>query len=293
MEIYKRRFGDRKDGRRLRSLDPMTRVANYIMVNRSGATNNFMDSIDIDEIERYIRHKRKDEGLTGFGLMHVLIAAYVRCISQKPAVNRFISGQKVYARYGIEINMAVKLEMTTTGSETIIKICPDRAATATDVYNLMSEAIDGARNESETSNFDSTAKILSHIPGLVLKFAVWILKMIDYFGGLPKYLTDLSPFHGSMFITSMGSLGIPPIFHHLYDFGNVPVFCSFGAKQRRPELQPDGSVTERRSITYTWVTDERICDGFYYASAFKTIKSILRDPFQLDTPPETVYYDIG
>ena len=96
-EKRKRRFGDRKDGRRLRSMDPLSRVASYIMVNRSGASNYFVDSVDIGEIERYIRHKRKDEGLAGFGIMHVLVAAYVRCVSQRPAVNRFISGQKVFA----------------------------------------------------------------------------------------------------------------------------------------------------------------------------------------------------
>ena len=38
-EKRKRRFGDRKDGRRLRSMDPLSRVASYIMVNRSGASN--------------------------------------------------------------------------------------------------------------------------------------------------------------------------------------------------------------------------------------------------------------
>ena len=291
MEVYKRRWGDRKDGRKIRSLDPLTRVTSYIMVNRSGATNYFIDSVDIDEIERYIRHKRKDEGLTGFGIMHVLIAAYVRCISQKPAANRFISGQKVYQRNNVEINMAVKVEMTAEGAETIIKIRPERDATASDIYRLMTKEIDASK-QANNKDFDNLAKVFSLIPGLFLKFTVWFLKFLDYFGLIPKALTDLSPFHGSMFITSMGSLGIPPVFHHLYDFGNVPVFCSFGAKQRRTELLPDGSVTERRYITYTWVTDERICDGFYYSSAFKTIKSILKDPFQLDSPPEKVYEDI-
>ena len=96
-ENRKRRFGDRKDGRLLRSLDPLYRVSSYIMVNRNGASNFFVDNVDIDEIERYIRHKRRDEGLAGFGIMHVLVAAYVRALSQRPAVNRFISGQKIYA----------------------------------------------------------------------------------------------------------------------------------------------------------------------------------------------------
>jgi hypothetical protein len=290
-ETRKRRFGDRKDGRLLRSLDPLSRVSSYIMVNRNGASNFFVDTVDIDEIERYIRHKRKDEGLAGFGIMHVLVAAYVRGLSQKPAVNRFISGQKVYARNNIEVNLAVKLEMKSTSTETIIKIRPERDATATDIYNLFQKEIEFARSNQDSS-FDDTARILSHIPGLFLKFSVWFLKLLDYFGLLPKSLTDLSPFHGSMFITSMGSLGIPPIFHHLYDFGNVPVFMSFGPKQRKVEVQPDGQMIEKRFISYTAVTDERICDGFYYSTAFKQLKSVLRNPFQLDEKPKQVFYDI-
>ena len=191
-ENRKRRFGDRKDGRLLRSLDPLYRVSSYIMVNRNGASNFFVDNVDIDEIERYIRHKRRDEGLAGFGIMHVLVAAYVRALSQRPAVNRFISGQKIYARNNIEINLTVKLEMKKESSETVIKIRPEHEATATDIYNLFQKEIEFARSGSDSS-MDNTARILSHIPGLFLKFAVWFLKLLDYFGLLPKKLTDLSP----------------------------------------------------------------------------------------------------
>ena len=287
----KRRWGDRYDGRRLRSLDAFSRVSPYIMVTRNTSSNHFMDTRDIDEIERYIRHKRNDDGLVGFGIMHVLIAAYVRSLSQKPAVNRFIAGQKIYARNSVQINLTVKREMRSDALETVIKISPELDATATEVYELIKKEIDLSKNNNQ-SDFDKTAKILDYIPGLLLKFAVWFLKTLDYFGLLPKKLEKLSPFHGSMFITSMGSLGVPPIFHHLYDFGNVPVFCSFGAKQKRNELQADGSIIERRYITVMWVMDERICDGFYYSTAMKYIKGVLRNPFVLDERPEQIIEDV-
>ena len=287
----KRRWGDRYDGRRLRSLDAFSRVSPYIMVTRNTSSNHFMDTIDIDEIERYIRHKRNDDGLVGFGIMHVLIAAYVRSLSQKPAVNRFIAGQKIYARNSVQINLTVKREMRSDAREPVLKISPELDATATEVYELIKKEIDLSKNNNQ-SDFDKTAKILDYIPGLLLKFAVWFLKTLDYFGLLPKKLEKLSPFHGSMFITSMGSLGVPPVFHHLYDFGNIPVFCSFGAKQKRNELQADGSVIERRYITVMWVMDERICDGFYYSSAMKYIKGVLRNPFVLDERPEQIIEDV-
>ena len=39
-------------------------------------------------------------------------------------------------------------------------------------------------------------------------------------------------------------------------------------------------------------TDERICDGYYYASAFKIIKRHAENPELLEVKPETVCEDI-
>ena len=61
---------------------------------------------------------------------------------------------------------------------------------------------------------------------------------------------------------------------------------------RLQKMMADGSVAARKYIDYTFVTDERICDGFYYASALKLIKSYLRSPAALDSPPAQVVPDI-
>lgn len=288
----KRRFGDRPDGYRLRSLQPMSKVSPYIMPNRSGASVYFRESIEITEAENYIRKKR-NQGLKGFGLMHLLLAAYVRVISQRPAANRFISGQKIYSHDNdLIVLMTIKREMTLDAEETIVKMHFTPTDTADDIYWKLQKLIDENREANPDSNFDNTAKIFNFIPGLLLKNAIWFLKLLDYFGLMPKKLIEVSPFHGSMFITSMGSLGIPPVFHHLYDFGNIPVFLSFGAKYKRTELKADGTPTEHKYIDYNIVCDERICDGFYLASSFKLFKTYFRNPHVLDEKPENVVHDV-
>lgn len=286
----KRRFGDRKDGRRIRSLSPMAVISSYIMVERNASSNFFEDEFDVEQVDAFIRDQRA-KGLKGFGVMHVLIAAYVRVIASFPAANRFISGQKVFHRDGIEIALTIKKDMSIESPDTVIKVVLEPNATSTDVYNAFSKTIEEYRN-NPGGDFDKTAKALTHIPGVFLKFSIWFLKLLDYFGGLPRFLLRLSPFHASMFITSMGSLGIPPIYHHLYDFGNCPVFISFGAKEKARELQMDGTVTEKKIIKYKVVVDERICDGYYYAAAFKCFRRLMEDPRGLETPPETVLEDI-
>jgi len=289
---YRLRPGDRADGRLLRSLPPMSRVSPYIMPDRNGASNLFHDSIEITNMERYIREKRR-QGLKHFGITHVFIASYVRGCALMPGLNRFLSGQKVYHRFGIDVNMTVKKSLEASSPDTCIKIKFLPTDTAEDVYRKFDEALKPVKESSELdSDFDKLAETLLLIPGVFFKFTIWLLKLLDYFGMLPEFLTDLSPFHGSMFITALGSLGIEPVYHHLYDFGNVTQFCAFGCKRTEKTVADDGTIHTKKYVDCTWVVDERTIDGFYYAAACKKIKYILQHPDVLDehvVPVEDIY----
>ena len=142
------------------------------------------------------------------------------------------------------------------------------------------------------SAFDKLNKALVLIPGLFLRWTVKFLNFLDYFGWLPKSLLWLSPFHGSMIITSMGSLGIRPVYHHIYNFGNLPLFIAYGGKRSVVCCDNQGNTSVKKYIEIKVVTDERICDGFYYASAFKYIRRLVENPELLEVAPDKVYEDI-
>ena len=291
--LYHPTWGDRSDGRKVRTLAPMAQITMYFQWERNICSNLFEDSFEITHIDRYIRQKRR-EGLTDFGITHVLLAAYVRGVARYPQLNRFISGQKVYSRGDdIQYCMVVKKEMTVDSPDTSIKVHLNPRDTAEDVYHKLNAAIESVKATQELdSSLDGLIQYLNLIPGLLLKFVVWLLKLLDYFGLLPKFLLELSPFHGSLFFTSMGSLGIPPIYHHLYDFGNIPCFGAFGCKRRATEVTEDGTVVQKKYIDVKFVLDERICDGYYYATFFKHYRRLLAHPEVLDNPPEEVIKDI-
>lgn len=275
---------------RVRGIAPYNRLIPYIMETRNTSQNFIFDSISMEKIDKYIK-KKQEEGLTNLTLMHVIIGAYCRACSQRPAINRFIRGQKIYSRRKVEVSLAIKKEMSLESPDTVIKVVLDPSATIEDVYNAFNEKIEGYRS-NPNSSFDKLAKVLNYIPGILLRWAIRFLRLLDYFGLLPRALTKLSPFHGSLFITSMGSLGIPPIVHHLYDFGTVPVFIAFGSKQREFKVRADGSVYKHSYVDVTYNLDERICDGYYYASAMKVIRGVYKNPEVLDNPPEKVIEDI-
>ena len=278
-----------KEFRRVKTISPMSAVIPFIMVNRTGSQNFISDSVDIEKVEKYIKEKRT-QGMQNISMMHVMIAAYIRLVSQRPALNRFIRGQRVWTRKNVEVSLTIKKEMSLDSPDTVVKITLPPSATLEDVYTALNNEIVSYR-ANPGGDFDDTARAFTRLPGLIFKFAVASLRFLDYFGLMPKAIAKVSPFHCSYFITSMGSLGIPPIYHHLYDFGSCPVFFSFGAKRRAYEIDNTGLVRRRQYMDFTFVLDERICDGYYYASALKLLKNILKNPWQLDEVP-TVIPDI-
>ena len=285
-ETKKKKKKREKEFRRVKSVSPMATIVPFIMPDRTGAMNYIHDTADIEKMEKYIKEKQQ-AGMKNISMMHVMIAAYIRLVSQRPALNRFIRGQRIWTRRHVEVSLVIKKEMSLEAPDTAVKISLLPDATLEDVYNALNEQIVGFR-EDPGGDFEDTIGFLAKIPRLILRSVVGVLRFLDYFGLIPKFLTNLSPFHCSYFITSMGSLGIPPIYHHLYDFGTCPVFFAFGTKRRAYELDASGDVKKKHYMDYTFVTDERICDGYYYASALKLLHGIFRNPWQLDERPEVI-----
>ena len=288
----RRRLGDRSDGYKVRTINPMDKLMPYIMPQRCDACNTYADMFDVSKTDRFCREKVK-QGKTNFGFLHVLVASYVRAVSQRPALNRFVSGQKIFHRHDIQIVMTIKKTLAIDAPDTCIKVRFSPDDTVDEVYDKLNDAIVAVQNQPEDkSSFDKLNKVLSLIPGLFCRWTVKLLNFLDYFGLLPKWILWLSPFHGSMIVTSMGSLGIRPIYHHIYNFGNLPVFLAYGGRRSVVSLDAEGKPVTKKFIEMKAVTDERICDGFYYASAFKIIKRCVENPELLEVKPEQVIEDI-
>ena len=288
---YHPTWKDRSDGRYVRSSPAIQQITPFIMPERCGANLLFDESVEITDLDRYVRAKRRED-MPNFGMTHAIIAAYVRTVAKYPAVNRFVAGQRIYSRgEDIAVCMTVKKEMTKESPDTVIKVHFHPGDTSREVYEKFNAAVAGAKDEMESSNVDDAAGFLTSTPRMVLKFVMWMVRTLDYWGMAPHFLLELSPFHASVYFTSMGSLGIKPVYHHLYDFGTVPAFCAFGRKRRAEEIK-DGQIVERKYMDLRFNLDERICDGFYYASVIKYFLRLLAHPEALDRPPETIELDI-
>ena len=291
LKYYKWSLGDRYDGWRVRKVDPLFSVVPFILPTRVDSEVFFEINVPIDKVEEFIKaHKGDIPNLT---IMHVIMASFVRLFSQRPHVNRFVVWNKVFARNHISFSLAIKRSMTDEGEETVIKPYFLPTDTLQDVVQKVKLELENNQQVGQENSSDAISKLMGYFPDFLLRTVVSFVKILDKVGLMPKLFFDASPFHTSLFITNSGSIGIESIYHHLYEFGTCSMFAAMGKKSRKYILNKDGTTKQSKSILLKFVLDERICDGFYFATTIRMIENILSNPALLLLPPEKVIVDEG
>lgn len=281
-------FGYRSDGRKIKTLSPEFKLIPSIMRERSDAHVYFKQDVKLNGINEYIQ-KKQEEGIK-FTTMEVFMAAILRILATRPALNRFIMNGRTYARNHICISLTVKQAMTDSADESTIKLYFKGNENIFEVMKKIEEELAIGKDTVSENSTDKVANILGFVPVPIIRFLVSTIKFLDKHSLLPKWLIKASPFHTSCYVTNVGSLGIDSIYHHLYNFGTTSMFFAMG-KKKKSYIYEDDEIKEEKVINIGFVGDERICDGFYYATSFKALCRILAHPEVLETNLDEVVKD--
>ena len=276
----------RKDGKRVKKINPMYSVVPHIMNERNDSLNYITVKLPYKPIHEYMNLCRRN----GCPVSHMalLLTAYLRVVAQNPELNRFVVNRKVFAHNDFKVALVV-LKPGSESEETMGKVEFSLYDTLFDVNRKINEYVSTNRKASEENGMDKVAGTLVHIPGL-LRFGVALFKFLDRHGLLPRVIIDASPFHSSLTISNLASIRTKEIYHHIYNFGTTSVFITMGTPEKNLEMV-EGVPSEVRYIPLGVVMDERIGSGLLFAQAFRRFASYLEHPEVLEQPPETVLLD--
>jgi len=291
LKYYGWSLGDRYDGWRVRKVDALFSLVPFVLSKRTASEVFFEVKIPIDIIEEFIRSHKEE--IPNLSIMQVVIASLVRLFSQRPYLNRFIIFNKIFARNHLSFSIAIKRSMSDEGEETVIKTYYLPTDTLLDVVQKTTSELEANQQVGQKNSADGISKLMGFFPDFLVRTIVFLVKQLDSVGLMPKLFFEASPFHTSLFLSNIGSIGIESIYHHLYEFGTCSVFATMGKKSRENVVEKDGTTKPEKSIMLKFVLDERICDGFYFASSMRMFDKILWDPAALLLPPEQVIVDEG
>ncbi len=254
----------------MRDIPALRRFMPFISRRRGEALVYFRQEIDVEAALRLV--ERLNEGRAAHDrvtLFHLVLRGNARVLEERPRLNRFVAGGRLWQREGIWLSFSAKKAMTESAPVTSIKLRFDPAESLETLSARIAAALSVGRSDAK-STADREIGLLLRLPVPVTRFFLWLAEGLDALGLLPRAMIDSDPLFASAFVANLGSVGLDAGYHHLWEHGNVSIFCVVG----RIQPGPDG----RRTIELKWTYDERIEDGLYCAKSLELLRGYLAEP---------------
>jgi hypothetical protein len=268
--------GRRPDGQVASDVPGYRRFMPALMPTRNGSVVFFEREVEVAAAERFVADVRAAHPDLHPTLFHVVLWGLGRMFDRYPHLNRFLAGGRLYERDGVWLSMTVKTELSDDGTLVEVKHRCAPAQPFADFVREIESSVVAARGGSE-GLADMELALFLRLPPLLRRAVVRLAGLGNTLNLLPRAFIEGDPFFASAFVTNLGSVGIDAAYHHLYEYGTIPVFCTFGLVHDGVVAR-DGTPVVTRVASLKFSYDERIEDGLYAARAVQYLCTVLEDP---------------
>lgn len=283
-EERKRRRGDRRDARRVQANGLQTVMAN-LMPNRTDSEVYLHDVIDATELVKFLEAKNAEHPDYKTTVFHAFVMGVARMIKERPLMNRYISGRRTYERFDITLSFIAKRRFADGAEEALLTVTARDEDTLDSVSrHIVGDVTETRKSEHSTGGIDQWIDRFAKIPRIFSILVFRIIRWLDFWGIMPKALTEGDTNYSTVLLSNLGSIGCPSVYHHLNNYGTNSIMITLGTLHKEELLMPDGTRELRDIIDFGATLDERIADGFYFARSLKLVKYIFAHPELLDRP---------
>jgi hypothetical protein len=264
---------NRPDGEAVRGLHPYRRLAGFIMTRRSESVVYMDSALRAEKLLAYLETHKS----SGISLTHLLIAAAGEALRRHPRLNRFMTGKRLYQRHGRWVTFSMKRKKLDAKAKlAMVKLELKDDERLHQLAARIDAQIDHERS-GKTTHADKEYKLFNLLPRPLLAAATALLSWLDANNLLPGFFIRDDGLFTSVVIANLGSLAMPAPLHHLYEWGNCPLFMAVGAYEERA-LVEDGALIVATVLPIRWTFDERIEDGLTARGGLDEVLRLLEDP---------------
>ncbi len=282
-----KKWGDRKDATWIRESDPMHTLMPYLLLGRTDNEALLNDDVDLTAVNEFLDKKNASDPEFKYTIFHVVLAAIAKTIWQRPAMNRFMQGNRLYQRNDISFSFVVKRKFSDKAEEALVimKVDPDSEVPVLEqIYSRIKREVYKIRKENVQDDTTDFMALLTKLPRPLLKFVSRLLFWLENRGWLPSEIEKIDPYHSTCFVSNLGSIKMSASYHHLVDWGTNSFFVIIGEKKWKPVFKKDGTYEMKEMLPMGFTIDERIADGFYFANSVKILRYIMKHPEILEQP---------
>lgn len=268
----------RPDGTIVRGQSPVRTIMPFLMKGRNESIILHDMVLDVSRtlpwLQRYNADKTEEERAT---LFHLFLWSCARALHDRPGLNRFVSGGRIYQRNEVSIAFAAKRAMRDDAPIVTVKLVfPKDEPLEACVLRIRSFIREGRTGKPRT--VDREVNLATKLPGPVLRAGVGLLQKLDSLNLMPKQMIDSDPMYASLFVANIGSVGIDDVAHHLYEYGTCSLFGVVGQVKKTVFVGEGDQPVVHDGVKVRWSFDERINDGFYCASSLAFARKTIENP---------------
>lgn len=277
---YKKKFGDRKDARRIRNLDGLAQISIDLKPNRSVSDVFINQKMDVTNLVKYIEDKKKNgEKITYF---HAFLTAIGKLMYNRPKLNYFVANRHVYEHDEIKISFVAKVSFDDKSEELMLIIPIEENDNIISLSNKVKDKVDAVRTKKAGKEGANNAiDVLGKLPNVLRKPIIGLFKFMDTRGWLPSSFCKDNLYYSSIIVSNLGSIKCGAIFHNINDFGNCSSLLTMG-EIKDEEVLINGKRQVRKLCEFGVNLDERIADGYYFAKSLQLLQYILDNPELLE-----------
>ena len=283
-EKIKRHFGDRKDGRWVKDVPGLQTIMCHLMPKRTDCEVYLHDTIDVTELLKFLEKKNEEHPEYKTTLFHCVVAGLARMVNERPKMNRFIQGRRMYERNEISLSFVCKRRFTDHAEEALMVLVPKQTDSIDEISRkIVGDVKETRKSESSTGGVDALMDTLAK-PRPILAAVVGFIRFLDYWGMNFQSIMEGDPNYTTILLSNLGSIKCPSVYHHLNNYGTNSIMVTIGTIHKEEMVTEDGRKAVRDVVDIGATLDERIADGFYFARSLKLIKHICAHPELLEKP---------
>lgn len=287
MENTKKKWGDRKDGIWLKNIPAMNRIMPALMPNRADNEAHISVDIDLRPLNAYLEKLNEGRTEDKYTFFHLVSAAVGKAFILRPKMNRFIVGSKMYQRRNVTVAFTVKKRFDDHAEEALAFFEYDPKETLTSFHEKIMNVIHATKSYEEKDASTGAMDVVSKLPQWLITAIVKGVLWLDKHGWAPDGLIASDPNHAAIFLSNLGSIGLPGGYHHLVNWGTNSCFIVIGKKYWKTEYDQNGNADVHEVLPLGITLDERIADGYYYSGTVALVRELLEHPQLLELSADT------
>ena len=281
----KRHFGDRKDARWVKDTPGLQTIMANILINRTDCEVYLNDKIDATNLVHFLEEKNASHPDYKTTIFHAVLTALARMVKERPKLNYFIQGRRMYERNTISLSFVAKRRFADNADEALMMMEPgDEDTLDTISKKIVGDVTETRKSEHSTDGIDSIIDKIAKLPRPILIPFMKLVRICDFWGKNPSFFVVGNPNYATILATNLGSIQCPAVYHHLNNYGTNSIMIAVGTLHKEEMVMPDGHKEIRDVIDIGATLDERIADGFYFARSLRLAKHIFAHPELLDLP---------